>query len=215
MLLFSVIAGQYECYWHFHHKGLRFGHWLGCQVIVDAFNLKGNKSVLDTSFSMPFEQSPESQHPFNYAVKYSVPEIGKKCLMIIKTLCFVSFNHVIWNIFIKGASPNNQDKYGKLENQTDMPDRNLDGSQDFFNTLVRNISRQVEDIKLQDPTDTNCSSDSDNQSIGSLNDGSFTKLTDEFVVVSILYMCVPNFYLFSHINNYLQMLCWYKDFIFD
>lgn len=34
---FSLIEtpGNYECYWHFHHNGRRFGHWLGCYVIVD------------------------------------------------------------------------------------------------------------------------------------------------------------------------------------
>lgn len=47
--------GLYECYFHFHHKGRRFGHWLGCQVVVDPFDLKGNKSVLETSYLPPFE----------------------------------------------------------------------------------------------------------------------------------------------------------------
>ncbi|XP_066249930.1 uncharacterized protein [Euwallacea similis] len=44
-----IQSGQYECYWQFTHKGRRFGHWLGAQVIVDAFDLKGNHSVLQKS----------------------------------------------------------------------------------------------------------------------------------------------------------------------
>ncbi|XP_045464769.1 uncharacterized protein LOC123674012 isoform X2 [Harmonia axyridis] len=32
------ICGKYEMYWHFHHKGRKFGHWLGCQIIVDKIN---------------------------------------------------------------------------------------------------------------------------------------------------------------------------------
>ncbi|KAK9871498.1 hypothetical protein WA026_012869 [Henosepilachna vigintioctopunctata] len=32
------ICGQYESYWYFHHKGRKFGHWLGCQIIVDKIN---------------------------------------------------------------------------------------------------------------------------------------------------------------------------------
>lgn len=28
--------GTFESYWHFYHMGVRFGHWLGCAVIVDS-----------------------------------------------------------------------------------------------------------------------------------------------------------------------------------
>ncbi|KAK9737576.1 Ig-like domain from next to BRCA1 protein [Popillia japonica] len=35
LLEIPKIAGTYECYWHFYHEGRRFGHWLGCEVIVD------------------------------------------------------------------------------------------------------------------------------------------------------------------------------------
>lgn len=31
-----MAPGNYESYWHFNHGGRRFGHWLGCSVIVDA-----------------------------------------------------------------------------------------------------------------------------------------------------------------------------------
>lgn len=30
-----VFPGNFESYWHFHHQGHRFGHWLGCSVIVE------------------------------------------------------------------------------------------------------------------------------------------------------------------------------------
>lgn len=56
-----------------------------------------------------------------------------------------------------------------------------------LNYLFRNISRHMEDMKLQDPTDTNCSSDSDNQSIVSLNEdtSSRERLPKELVVCHI------------------------------
>lgn len=63
---FSDLPGQYECYWHFHHNGRRFGHWLGCQVIVDPFDLKGNKSVLESS--LLYQQSIDKEHLADYAV---------------------------------------------------------------------------------------------------------------------------------------------------
>lgn len=31
----TVFPGNFESYWHFHHQGHRFGHWLGCSVIVE------------------------------------------------------------------------------------------------------------------------------------------------------------------------------------
>lgn len=34
--VFVVFPGNFESYWHFHHDGRRFGHWLGCAVIVDS-----------------------------------------------------------------------------------------------------------------------------------------------------------------------------------
>lgn len=41
------ICGRYQMYWHFHHKGRKFGHWLGCEIIVD--NITSTEQ-LSTSF---------------------------------------------------------------------------------------------------------------------------------------------------------------------
>lgn len=55
-----------------------------------------------------------------------------------------------------------------------------------MDTLVRDINTRVEDMRLHDPTDTNCSSDSDNQSIVSLSESNSSKsIPEEFVVVPI------------------------------
>ncbi|XP_074032371.1 uncharacterized protein isoform X2 [Leptinotarsa decemlineata] len=53
--------------------------------------------------------------------------------------------------------------------------------------VVRNIGSRVADMKLQDPTDTNCSSsDSDNQSIVSVPESRSSKgLTQDYIVVPI------------------------------
>ncbi|XP_044758067.1 uncharacterized protein LOC123316139 [Coccinella septempunctata] len=32
------ICGKYQMYWHFYHKGRKFGQWLGCEIIVDKIN---------------------------------------------------------------------------------------------------------------------------------------------------------------------------------
>nr|CAD7455635.1 unnamed protein product [Timema tahoe] len=32
--------GAFETYWHFHHMGVRFGHWIRCAVVVEGRTLK-------------------------------------------------------------------------------------------------------------------------------------------------------------------------------
>jgi hypothetical protein len=34
VLFVLEFPGTFESYWHFYHMGVRFGHWLGCTVIV-------------------------------------------------------------------------------------------------------------------------------------------------------------------------------------
>ncbi|XP_072396375.1 uncharacterized protein [Diabrotica undecimpunctata] len=154
--------GQYECYFNFHHRGRRFGHWLGCQIIVDPFDLKGNKSVLDTAYLNP-------------------------------VTCYENIwqgTSVASNAFSSSFNQSNQtqdDKTSELlpENKPDLFDFS-ESSNIYGDKIVRDITSRVEDIKLQDPTDTNCSSDSDNQSIISLPESNDSKgLPSEYVVVPI------------------------------
>lgn len=177
-LLFLEEPGQYECYFHFHHFGRRFGHWLGCQLIVDPFDLKGNKSVLETSFTIPFEQSVKNGSPLECAVtNYSDFSKGNTRNRWIKTSVFGKFT-----LSLLGLTPITKDKYDILEKEN-VESENILPS-DNINLVVRNISRQIEDMKLQDPTDTNCSSDSDNQSILSFNEGTCSRgVPEEFVMV--------------------------------
>ncbi|KAJ8924658.1 hypothetical protein NQ315_000809 [Exocentrus adspersus] len=166
------LPGQYECYWHFHHKDRRFGHWLGCQVIVDPFDLKGNKSVLETSFMSEFISNPKK---FKMDLEY---QLG---------LPVTQYSEII-------PDPSTPQKYTfnieqnptKEEAKTDaLTDDDEASAKNVLDNLVRDISARVEDIKLQDPSDTNCSSDSDNQSIVSLSESNSSKSIPEFVVVPI------------------------------
>nr|CAD7569442.1 unnamed protein product [Timema californicum] len=34
--------GAFETYWHFHHMGVRFGHWIRCAVVVEGRTLKNS-----------------------------------------------------------------------------------------------------------------------------------------------------------------------------
>jgi hypothetical protein len=36
VIVVSEFPGTFESYWHFYHMGVRFGHWLGCAVVVDS-----------------------------------------------------------------------------------------------------------------------------------------------------------------------------------
>ncbi|KAJ8953180.1 hypothetical protein NQ318_003216, partial [Aromia moschata] len=77
------------------------------------------------------------------------------------------------------------------QNRTEEPEKADDIVEDadaknVLDRLVRDIGTRVEAMKLQDPTDTNCSSDSDNQSIISVSESNSSKsIPDEFVVVPI------------------------------
>lgn len=120
--------GQYESYWHFHHKGTRFGHWLGCHIIVES-----PIPNYQTSSPIPIDEGikPDFPNPFedHFAVVLAQPESPK---------------------------PLNTDEV--TEN---MQNLSLDGAEDD-----NNLSKQ-ETVAAED---TNCSSDSDNQSINSIAD---------------------------------------------
>ncbi|CAG9854334.1 unnamed protein product [Phyllotreta striolata] len=163
--------GQYECYFHFHHKNRRFGQWLGCQVIVDPFDLKGNKCVLDTSYGSTFNvSSKETSAIEDFNISNPVTRYD-----------------AIWKGNDAGAhSPTGYsfNLNDGVANKTDLFDEQAGGLP--MEKVVRELSSRVEDMKLQDPTDTNCSSDSDNQSIVSLSESNSSKgIQAEFVVVPV------------------------------
>lgn len=63
---------------------------------------------------------------------------------------------------------------------------NINPDQHVLDKFVRDLGNRVEDLKIHDPTDTNCSSDTDNQSVISVSESNSSKgLQDEFVVVPI------------------------------
>ncbi|CAH2007744.1 unnamed protein product [Acanthoscelides obtectus] len=166
--------GQYECYWHFHHKERRFGHWLGCQVIVDPFDKKGHKSVLDTSPPIPsFNTAPQK-----FEEDYNLDQVMNQYSEIIQgPSTSEPVNNYTFNV-------NSEYNNIKNEPEEDVCDIGLD--KQTYDKLVRDIGSRVDDIKLQDPTDTNCSSDSDNQSVISLSDSNDSKdLKEDYVMVPI------------------------------
>ncbi|KAJ8973560.1 hypothetical protein NQ317_009584 [Molorchus minor] len=167
--------GQYECYWHFNHKGRRFGHWLGCQVIVDPFDLKGAQSVLERSFMTEFITTT----------------LRSSKLMIKNTMSNRLLHNTLKLCQVHPLMINNRHPEASEETVEN------DDASNVLNRLMRDISARVEDIKLEDPTDTNCSSDSDNQSIISLSESNSSKsIPEEFVVVPI-----PDCFKIDPVNN--------------
>nr|CAH7763549.1 unnamed protein product [Callosobruchus chinensis] len=156
--------GQYECYWHFHHEDRRFGRWLGCQVIVDPFDLKGNKSVLETSSAPAFNtRSPKFEEDYN-----------------LDRVINQSFSRPTLQQYTFDMNS----EYSNLRNEPEADVTDIVSDKHTYDKLVRDISVRVGDIKLQDPTDTNCSSDSDNQSAISLSDSKDSKeLKDDLSLI--------------------------------
>lgn len=149
---FLDTPGQYESYWHFHHKGRRFGHWLGCQIIVDPSPVRNSAAdFLQSSFTLPPPQpiANDLQNPFEdhfdtNTIKREIPESPKPL--------------------------NTEDVAEEL--------KNLRINEGEDNDLSREEKVAADD--------TNCSSDSDNQSIISIADTNTSVCSgssDEFVIV--------------------------------
>lgn len=107
-------------------------------------------------------------------------------------------------ILTSGLTTTNQEL---LQNDNKESEMNLQSPSDHMKSVVRNISRHLEDMKLQDPTDTNCSSDSDNQSIVSLNEVNYTKgLPEDFVMVRRYFYELINFIHILHFRYRYQIV---------
>ncbi|KAJ8933882.1 hypothetical protein NQ314_013735 [Rhamnusium bicolor] len=168
--------GLYECYWHFHHKERRFGHWLGCQIIVDPFDLKGTNSVLETSFA-EYICNAKKFKTNDTDVEDDVEEAVTQYSEILQEPGTSNSQTYTFNI---------EQKYTNEDEKSEEIKDEESSAKNVLDTLVRDISTRVEDMKLHEPTDTNCSSDSDNQSIVSLTESCSSKsLPEEFVVVPI------------------------------
>ncbi|CAH0548093.1 unnamed protein product [Brassicogethes aeneus] len=133
--------GRYECYWHFHHKGRRFGQWLGCQIRVEPFRDAANKIV---------EKQDDGQANL---LSYAGATMSS-------------------SVAVEGDEQKISEAPQYL-NALDMHE------------VLRQINTRMMPMSLN-PTDENCSSDSDNQSVKSTSDDGrnvAAKLSDEFVVV--------------------------------
>ncbi|XP_057653370.1 next to BRCA1 gene 1 protein-like [Diorhabda carinulata] len=169
--------GQYECYFHFHHENRRFGHWLGCQVIVDPFDLKGNKSVLDTCFiknTEDFSKEVATNPDDVYNISDPITHYGN--IWQGTSAAAKAFESVL-GTQSPDVVPEHKNDLLDLQSERTTSTVTMD-------KVVRDINTRVEYIKLEEPTDTNCSSDSDNHSIISLPDSDCSKgIPSEFVVV--------------------------------
>ncbi|GJQ84231.1 hypothetical protein Trydic_g2899 [Trypoxylus dichotomus] len=165
------IPGTYECYWHFYHEGRRFGHWLGCEIIVDGPPVKNipflpsptydviniqdtYELVLPTSMTsrkiqkdeMPDDNPDDFVNPFK-----SIPSTTK-CVN-----CFPPLN-----VFEEAPTT--------FEKAVDTED----------------MDKQKDDVQIaeeENKLDTNPFSDSDNQSIISISDSSVNSATSEDFVL--------------------------------
>lgn len=167
--------GQYECYFHFHHENRRFGHWLGCQVIVDSFDLKGNKSVLETCYHTKSNDSSKevASNPDVFNISNPITHYGN--IWQGTSAAAKAFDSAI----------NKQSPDIVPENKNDLLDLQSEPTNSTLtmDKVVRDINSRAEYIKLEEPTDTNCSSDSDNHSIISLPDSVCSKEPSEYVVI--------------------------------
>lgn len=151
----SAAPGQYEAYWHFHHKGRRFGHWLACQITVDPYPVK-NEKIKQCSFAPSL--SP------------SLPPYEYQDTLENARFCSDAF---------KREAPESPKPLNTEEVTKDLKDLTLDAAED------NDLSREEEKARADD---TNCSSDSDNQSIISIADTNTSICSgssDEFVVVPV------------------------------
>ncbi|XP_060535950.1 uncharacterized protein LOC132707925 [Cylas formicarius] len=157
--------GRYECYWQFMHKGRRFGHWLGCQVVVDPFDLKGNRSVLETSGST---DKYAAQDEAEGAV--SAPEdLIQYCRDMSLKDAMKEFTRDYANEIVKSKPAK--------KNQIKFEDEDLDEEGGSLLNVLDGLNVERNTI---------ASSDSDNQSILSF-DGSncSTRPGEEFVMVPV------------------------------
>ncbi|XP_067008585.2 next to BRCA1 gene 1 protein isoform X2 [Anabrus simplex] len=65
--------GTFESYWHFYHMGDRFGHWIGCAVVVDSKEEKQDKKDDVPNQETSEENKCRTEHPVDLTVK-SKPE---------------------------------------------------------------------------------------------------------------------------------------------
>ncbi|KAF2902828.1 hypothetical protein ILUMI_03364 [Ignelater luminosus] len=177
-------AGNYESYWHFYHDGRRFGHWLGCRVIVDPPPVKLSSPPIDILTSET-EQSVLLRNwtstPKKLDTKenkeFETPNIDGAEL---NKFCSLSVREDLQEDGLK-AKINEIKSENKKVNTAD----NLMTKYDEINVTAADL----EDLKLYD---SNSSSDSDNQSIISIADSNSSahSPSDEFVVVPIMSECL-------------------------
>lgn len=165
--IFLEVSGNYECYWHFHHMGRRFGHWLGCHIIVDEPQTKNHKYdiinigenyelVLPVSWTKNLKKNLESPKESNTENAKEVTEDKED-------------EHYL-------LSSNIQQKSGDEKSEDE---KMLDTLEELNNSLKK--------LDLIGNTcHSNCGSDSDNQSIISIPDSNTTVSSNEnFVMVGL------------------------------
>ncbi|KRT84310.1 hypothetical protein AMK59_1205, partial [Oryctes borbonicus] len=170
LLEIPKIPGTYECYWHFYHEGRRFGHWLGCEIIVDGPPVKNvpflpsptydvinihdaYELVLPTSWTAHKKKEEETvdDNPENFVNPFKSIPSTTKCA----------------NCFTPNMVEETAATFAKI---TDTDDDKKQKNE---------VAEAPEEVKV----DTNPFSDSDNQSIISISDSSVNSGTSEDFVL--------------------------------
>lgn len=160
--------GNYECYWHFYHEGRRFGHWLGCQVIVDASAVKLPSPIKIRPMDA---KEPDPNAAVNTSWSWS--STPKK----LKT-DEAEFD----------ALTRDNRNFCLLLAQEAATDKLLNTAVDVcVSEEIQNVSADLQELQIYDTiVIPDSSSDSDNQSIVSIADSNSSvnsAPSDEFVVV--------------------------------
>lgn len=156
-------SGNYECYWHFYHEGRRFGHWLGCQVIVDPSPVK-------------LIPSPKENVDIDEKEALTKSLINGNWSETPKKNTAENITHVDDNIALRFMEEL------RLQDVVNTSGEHVEDKK------ISNVDDDIPDLKNYDSAvnDSNSSSDSDNQSIVSLADSNSSvnsAPSDEFVVV--------------------------------
>lgn len=205
IVFFSTTAtpGRYESYWYFYHKGRRFGHWLGCAIVVE-------EPALSTKFKLPNDivnatveetfrrHHQETLKPENTEMENLIRDIGNNAEEIkseTKSVVVINANDDTNNCIKQEQEAPKQINNKSKVMIVDLKKLNFDyGSaklkpEKSSLIMIKKVPTAAPangDANEEDATSSS-SSDTDNQSIISISDsnsGCSVLGSDEFVMVS-------------------------------
>ncbi|XP_018320895.1 uncharacterized protein LOC108734015 [Agrilus planipennis] len=194
--------GKYENYWYFHHLGRRFGHWLGCQVVVDQSHLKTKQCSISNDTLNPFAEnqtlklkSDVSNLPkrdgFNSPTSFvdNLPPVDDPSFTALEISKLI--DDLKGKICNSETIPDTTTNTNTLDNNKDInlkiSDVNLNKQEkELLQKDILDIDTKLVDLKICNSDDISTTSDSDNQSIVSVTESNTTsgsEMSEEFVLV--------------------------------